>query len=52
MRSVLQVGNCGDICEQDWQAEQWGWEQEAEHDRAARLAAFEAGARFVGLVRR
>lgn len=38
-------------CEQDWQAELWGWEQEAERVRALRLAAFEAAARFAGLVR-
>jgi chaperone required for assembly of F1-ATPase len=36
-------------CEQDWQAEQWGWEWEAEEDRARRLAAFEAAARFASL---
>jgi chaperone required for assembly of F1-ATPase len=38
-------------CEQDWQAEQWGWEWEAEEDRARRLAAFEAAARFATLAR-
>jgi len=38
-------------CEQDWQAALWGWEQEAERNRAAKLAAFEAAARFAGLVR-
>lgn len=37
-------------CEQDWQAEQWGWEQQAERDRAAKLAAFEAAARFARLL--
>ena len=36
-------------CEQDWQAELWGWEQEAEQDRALRLAAFEAAANFAQL---
>jgi chaperone required for assembly of F1-ATPase len=35
--------------EQDWQAEQWGWEWQAEEDRAKRLAAFEAAARFAML---
>lgn len=38
-------------CEQDWQAELWGWDSEAEKARAARLAAFEAAVRFAGLVR-
>jgi chaperone required for assembly of F1-ATPase len=38
-------------CEQDWQAEQWGWELEAERDRAAKLAAFAAAARFARLAR-
>jgi chaperone required for assembly of F1-ATPase len=38
-------------CEQDWQAEQWGWEWKAEEDRARRLAAFEAAARFATLAR-
>jgi len=38
-------------CEQDWQAELWGWEHEAERDRARRLAAFEAAARFAQLAR-
>jgi len=36
-------------CEQDWQAELWGWEEEAEANRAARLASFEAAARFARL---
>ena len=36
-------------CEQDWQAELWGWEEEAEDNRAARLASFEAAARFARL---
>jgi chaperone required for assembly of F1-ATPase len=39
-------------CEQDWQAEQWGWEQEAEEDRALRLAAFDAAAHFAKVARR
>lgn len=38
-------------CEQDWQAEQWGWDLEAEGARAIRLAAFEAAAKFAALVR-
>jgi chaperone required for assembly of F1-ATPase len=38
-------------CEQDWQAEQWGWDAEAEANRATRLAAFEAAARFARLAR-
>ena len=38
-------------CEQDWQAELWGWEPEAEANRASRLAAFEAAARFARLTR-
>jgi chaperone required for assembly of F1-ATPase len=37
-------------CEQDWQAELWGWEPEAERTRAAKLAAFEAATRFARLV--
>ena len=36
-------------CEQDWQAELWGWEQEAERNRAARLAAFAEAAEFARL---
>lgn len=36
-------------CEQDWQAELWGWDAEAERARAIRLAAFEAAARFAWL---
>jgi chaperone required for assembly of F1-ATPase len=36
-------------CEQDWQAELWGWEEEAERDRAKRLAGFAAAARFAQL---
>jgi chaperone required for assembly of F1-ATPase len=38
-------------CEQDWQAEQWGWDAEAQANRSARLAAFEAAARFAALAR-
>ena len=37
-------------CEQDWQAELWGWEPLAEDARAQRLAAFEAAAEFARLV--
>jgi chaperone required for assembly of F1-ATPase len=37
--------------EQDWQAELWGWDAEAEKDRASRLAAFEAAARVAQAVR-
>lgn len=36
-------------CEQDWQAEQWGWDPEAEELRAARLATFEMAAKFARL---
>lgn len=32
--------------EEDWQAEQWGWEWTAEERRAGRLADFEKAARF------
>ena len=38
-------------CEQDWQAELWGWDLEAERTRAAKLAAFESAARFARLAR-
>ena len=38
-------------CEQDWQAELWGWDTPAEQARARRLAAFDAAARFARLVR-
>jgi len=38
-------------CEQDWQAEQWGWDSLAERDRARKLAAFEAAAKFARLAR-
>ena len=36
-------------CEQDWQAELWGWEATAESLRAARLAAFEKALEFARL---
>ena len=36
-------------CEEDWQAELWGWDAEAERARAIRLAAFEAAAEFAKL---
>lgn len=36
-------------CEQDWQAELWGWDAEAERSRATRLATFAAAARFACL---
>lgn len=39
-------------CEQDWQAELWGWDLEAERGRKLRLAAFEAAVRFAELARR
>jgi len=38
--------------EEDWQAEQWGWDADAETTRALRLAAFTAAARFAALARR
>ncbi len=38
-------------CEEDWQAEQWGWDPAAERARAIRLAAFQAAAKFAELVR-
>jgi chaperone required for assembly of F1-ATPase len=38
-------------CEQDWQAELWGWDALAEQARAEKLAAFEAAARFARLAR-
>ena len=46
-RALFDAANC----EQDWQAELWGWDAEAEANRAARLAAFEAAARFARLAR-
>ena len=36
-------------CEQDWQAELWGWDAEAERVRAARLASFVAAVQFTRL---
>jgi chaperone required for assembly of F1-ATPase len=33
-------------CEEDWQAELWGWDAEAEKGRANKLAAFEAAVKF------
>ena len=36
--------------EEDWQAELWGWDHEAEARRARRLAEFVAAARFAGLI--
>ena len=38
-------------CEQDWQAELWGWDAEAEHSRSTRLARFETAVRFARLAR-
>jgi len=37
--------------EQDWQAELWGWDLEAERVRALKLAAFERAVDFARLVR-
>ena len=34
--------------EEDWQAEQWGWVDDAEETRAKRLATFLGAARFAG----
>lgn len=36
-------------CEQDWQAELWGWEWQAEQDRALRLEAFRQAIKFARL---
>lgn len=36
-------------CEEDWQAELWGWDLEAERARAIRLAAFEKAVEFARL---
>lgn len=36
-------------CEQDWQAELWGWDLEAERSRAEHLATFETAVRFARL---
>lgn len=38
-------------CEQDWQAELWGWDWTAEGARAKRQASFEAAAEFARLAR-
>ena len=38
-------------CEQDWQAEQWGWERQAAADRALRLEVFKQAVRFAELAR-
>jgi chaperone required for assembly of F1-ATPase len=38
-------------CEQDWQAELWGWDALAEENRAQRLEAFRQAVRFAELVR-
>ncbi len=37
--------------EEDWQAELWGWDAEAERTRKARLEAFEKAAQFAKAVR-
>lgn len=36
-------------CEQDWQAELWGWDAQAEEDRALRLEVFGQALRFARL---
>ena len=38
--------------EEDWQAEQWGWDFEAEATRARKLATFSGAARFALLAQR
>ncbi len=38
--------------EEDWQAEQWGWDYEAEATRARKLATFTGAARFAALARK
>jgi chaperone required for assembly of F1-ATPase len=38
-------------CEEDWQAELWGWDLQAERTRAARLATFEKAVAFARLAR-
>lgn len=38
-------------CEEDWQAEQWGWDEAAETDRAGRLQAFEKAAEFARMLK-
>lgn len=37
--------------EEDWQAEQWGWDHEAEATRARKLASFIGAAKFAARVR-
>ena len=37
--------------EEDWQAEQWGWDYEAEATRARKLVTFTGATRFAGLAR-
>jgi chaperone required for assembly of F1-ATPase len=38
-------------CEEDWQAEQWGWDADAKKRRDARLAGFLAAATFAKAAR-
>jgi len=38
-------------CEQDWQAEQWGWDMQAEDGRRLRLEAFRQATAFARLAR-
>jgi chaperone required for assembly of F1-ATPase len=38
-------------CEQDWQAEQWGWDMQAEKGRRLRLEAFRQATAFARLAR-
>ena len=38
--------------EQDWQAELWGWDREAEARRARKLAELAAATRFAALARK
>ena len=38
-------------CEEDWQAELWGWDLHAEDHRAVRLEAFRRAAEFAELAR-
>lgn len=38
-------------CEEDWQAELWGWDPQAEERRAARLETFRQAAEFARLAR-
>jgi len=38
-------------CEQDWQAELWGWDSAAESDRALRLETFRRAVNFARLAR-